>query len=327
VPPPRNTNILSGKWIFCHKLKPDSSLDRYKASWVLRGFSQEQGVDIDKMFSLIVKLATVRIILSIALSLKWGTRQLNIKNEPVCWLNHSLYGLKQASRAWYHCFTTFITSIDFTCSCSDMSLFILQCAEGTAFLLLNVNDIVLAASSTWLLDRITASLRSEFAMKGMGSAYYFLGVAITRDSSGMHLSQDKYAAEILDKASMTACKHATTPIDTSPKLAASAGPPVDDPTEYRSLTRALQYLTFTRPNIACAIQQVCLQMHNSRKQHLAAIKHTLRYVKATMSHGVQLRSSSPDSMVTYTDADWAGCPDTRYSTSSFCVYLSANLFS
>jgi hypothetical protein len=72
VPPPRHANIVSGKWVFRHKLKPNGSLDRYKARWVLRSFSQEQGVDFDETFSPVVKPATVRIILSIALSLKMG---------------------------------------------------------------------------------------------------------------------------------------------------------------------------------------------------------------------------------------------------------------
>jgi histone deacetylase 1/2 len=350
--PPRNANIVSGKWVFRQKLKPDSFLDRYKARWVLRGFSQEQGVNFNETFSPIVKPTMVRVIFSNALSLKWETRQLDVKNaflhgklteviysrqpigfinstrpEHICRLNRSLYGLKQAPRAWYQCFTTFITSIGFTFSHSDTSLFVLQCTEDTTFLLLYIDDIVLTASSTQLLDRITTSLHSEFAMMDMGSLHYFLGIAVTRDSSGMHLSQAKYAAEILDNAGMTACKSAMTPVDTSPNLSASAGPPVADPTEYRSLAVALQYLTFTRPDIAYAVQQVCFHMHDPREQHLVAIKHILRYVKGTLSHGLHLHSSSPASMVTYMDANWAGCPDTRRFTSGFCIYLGDNLIS
>jgi hypothetical protein len=128
--------------------------------------------------------------------------------------------------------------------------------------LLYIDDIVLTASSTRLLDRITTSLRSEFAMMDMGSLHYFLGIAVTRDSSGMHLSQAKYAVEILDNAGMTACKSAMTPVDTSPKLSASAGPHVADLTKYQSLAGALQSLTFTCPDIAYAVQQVCLHMHD-----------------------------------------------------------------
>jgi hypothetical protein len=68
-------------------------------------------------------------------------------------------------------------------------------------------------------------------------------------------------------------------------------------------------------------------MHDPREQHLVAIKRILRYVKGTLSHGLQLHSSLPASMVTYTDVDWTGCPDTRRSTSGFCVYLGDNLVS
>jgi hypothetical protein len=90
--------------------------------------------------------------------------------------------------------------------------------------LLYIDDIVLTASSTRLLDRITASLRSVFAMTDMGSLHYFLGIAVTRDSSGMHLSRAKYARRFRTTTGMTACKSATTPVDMSPKLSASAGP-------------------------------------------------------------------------------------------------------
>jgi hypothetical protein len=130
---------------------------------------------------------------------------------------------------------------------------------------LYVDDVVLTASLTWLLDRIIVSLRSKFAMTDMASLHYFLGIVATHDSSGIHLSWAKYATKILDNTGMTACKSTTTPVDTSPKLSASIGPPVADPTEYQSLGGALQYLTFTRRDIAYAVQQVCLHMHDARE--------------------------------------------------------------
>jgi hypothetical protein len=76
-------------------------------------------------------------------------------------------------------------------------------------------------------------------MMDKDNLHYFLGIALTRDSSGMHLSQAKYVVEILDKAGMIACKSTTTPVDTSPKLAVTAGPPFANLTEYRSLDVAL----------------------------------------------------------------------------------------
>ena len=96
---------------------------------------------------------------------------------------------------------------------------------------------------------------------------------------------------------------------------------------YRSLAGALQYATLTRPDIAYAVQQVCLHMHDPREPHLLLIKRILRYPKVTLDLGLTLRASSSHNLIAYSDADWAGCPDTRRSTSGFCVYLGDNLIS
>jgi hypothetical protein len=98
-------------------------------------------------------------------------------------------------------------------------------------------------------------------------------------------------------------------------------------TDFRSLAGALQYLTFTRPDIAYAVQQVCLHMHAPRVPHLKALKRILRYVCGTLHLGLSLRPCSQDSLVVYSDADWAGCPDTRKSTSGYAVFLGDNLIS
>jgi hypothetical protein len=126
VPCPPRANVVDGKWIFKHKFQSDGSLERYKARWVLRGFTQRPGIDFDETFSPVVKPATVRTVLSLALSRSWPIHQLDVKNaflhgtlaetvyckQPsgfedsahpdfVCLLKKSLYGLKQAPRAWY----------------------------------------------------------------------------------------------------------------------------------------------------------------------------------------------------------------------------------
>ena len=122
-------------------------------------------------------------------------------------------------------------------------------------------------------------------------------------------------------------KPCSTPVDTQAKLSADLGDPVADPTAYRSLAGTLQYLTFTRPDLTYAVQQVCLHMHDPRGSHLAALKHLLRYVRGTVDLGLVLHRSSFAELVVYTDADWAGCPDTRRSTSGYAVFLGGNLVS
>jgi histone deacetylase 1/2 len=198
VLPPSNANVVTGKWVFRHKFKPDGSLDRYKACWVLRGFSQEHDIEFDETFSPVVKPSTIRIILSIALSCNWKIWQLDIKNmflhgklsevvfcqqptgfvdsahpDHVCRLNRALYGLKQAPRACYHRFATFAIAFGFTCLKSDTSLFILHGTFGMAYLLVYVDGIILTASSWTLLERIITALSVEFAMTDLGELDHF----------------------------------------------------------------------------------------------------------------------------------------------------------
>jgi hypothetical protein len=124
---------------------------------------------------------------------------------------------------------------------------------------------------------------------------------------------------------MANCKSVATPADTKGKASASDGTLIDDATSYRSLAGALQYLTITHPDIANAVQQVCLHMHAPRDVHLTMLKRILRYVKGTAHLGIQLHAISSPSITAYSDADWVGCPDTRLSTSGFCVFLGSSL--
>lgn len=103
---------------------------------------------------------------------------------------------------------------------------------------------------------------------------------------------------------MANCSSCPTPVDTKPKISASQDSPNADPTKYRSLAGALQYLTFTRPDISYAVQQICLHMHDPRDAHMAALKRILRYLQGTLSYGLQLYKSSINKLVSYTDADW-----------------------
>ncbi|KAK4377693.1 hypothetical protein RND71_003989 [Anisodus tanguticus] len=126
---------------------------------------------------------------------------------------------------------------------------------------------------------------------------------------------------------MANCKITPTPVDSKSKLSASDGDPVSNPTLYRSLAGALKYLTFTRSDISYVVQQVCLFMHASREPHFTALKRIIRYVKCTLDYGLHLYPSAPTKLISYTNADWTGCPDTRRSTSGYCVFLCDNLIS
>jgi hypothetical protein len=163
-------------------------------------------------------------------------------------------------------------------------------------------------------------------MKNLGKLH-FLGVTIEPRQAGLLLHQHQYDLDTLERAGMTDCKPCSTSVDTQAKLSATLGDPVVDPTTYWSLAGALQYLTFTRPNLTYGVQQICLHMHDPRESHLAALKRLLRYVQGTVDFGLVLHRSPSTKLVIYTDTDCAGCPDTRRSTSCYVVFLSGNLIS
>jgi hypothetical protein len=126
---------------------------------------------------------------------------------------------------------------------------------------------------------------------------------------------------------MSGCKPCSTLVNTQAKLSEDDGPSVADAASYRSLTGALQYLTFSRPDIAYTVQQVCLHMHTPREPHLTVLKRILRDLRGSLDYSVLLRPSPTSELMVYTDADWVGCPDTCRSTSDYVMFLGANLVS
>jgi hypothetical protein len=250
-----DSNVVTDKWIFKHKFNSDGILERYKARWVLRGFTQRPDVDYDETFSLVVKSTTVRIVLSQAVSRFWPIHQLNVKNaflhstlseivycsqptgfvdltqpDRVCRLNKSLYGLKQAPCAWYNRFATYLLSVGFVEAKSDTSLFIFHCGVDMVYLLLYVDDIILTASSTVLLRHTISALKQEFIMKDLIPLHHFLGVSVQHQAAGLFLTQRQFTLNVLERAGMVDCKPVSMPMDTQAKVSATSGPLVADPT-------------------------------------------------------------------------------------------------
>jgi hypothetical protein len=330
----------------------DGSLDQYKAHWVLPGFTQRPGVDYDETFSPIVKPATVQTVLTLAVSRGWPMHHLDVKNaflhgtlsgtiycsqpigfvdpaqpQLVCRLNKSLYDLRQPPRVWCHCLASYLVSLGFMEAKWDTLLFIYRRGTDTAYLLLYVDNIVLTALSSELLQHTTTALQQRFTMKDLNPLPHFLGISVEQRSDDLFLHQCQYARDILKHASMTDCKPCSTLVDTQAKVSSDMGGPVCDPTTYHSLAGALQYLTFIRPDIAYAVQQVCLHMHDPCEPHLTVAKCILQFLQGTLDHDLLLRHASTSGLVVYTDVDWAGCPDTRRSTSGYAVFLGDNLVS
>lgn len=121
------------------------------------------------------------------------------KTRPnhVCLLHKSLYGLKQSPRAWFDKFSTYLLEFGFVCSIKDLSLFIYTKGKNIILLLLYVDDILLTGNCTDLLQKLLADLSKQFRMKDLGKMHYFLGIPAEFHKSGLFLSQERYAMDLL----------------------------------------------------------------------------------------------------------------------------------
>jgi hypothetical protein len=290
----KGRNIVGCKWVYKIKRKQDGSLDRYKARLVAKGFKQRYGIDYEDTFSLVVKIATIRIILSIATSKGWSLRQLDVQNaflhgyleeevymqqppgyeDPtkpnyVCKLDKVLYGLKQAPRAWYSRLSSKLVALGFQASKADTSLFFYSQGNIHMFVLVYVDDIIVASSSEQATKAFLQDLHDEFALKDLGELHYFIGIEVTKAKDGLILSQEKYASDLLKKEGMSDCKPVATPLSTTEKLSLHEGTVLgeNDSTKYRSIVGALQYLTLTRPDIAFPVNKVCQFLHSPTTIH------------------------------------------------------------
>ena len=247
----------------------------------------------------------------------------------VCKLDKALYGLKQAPRAWYAQLCHKLQSIGFIPSKADTSLFYYNRGKYRMFILVYVDDIIVASSSMEGTKALLKDLEKDFALKDLGELHYFLGIEVKKRENGLMMSQSRYAEQIIRRASMHLSKPVSTPLSSVDKLSSMDGDRLgpQDATNYRSVVGAMQYLTLTRPDISFAVNKVCQFLHAPTSVHWSAVKRILRYVHGTLTLGLSIRKSDSTLVSSFSDADWAGCVDDRRSTGGFAVFLGSNLIS
>ncbi|WKA00002.1 hypothetical protein VitviT2T_018399 [Vitis vinifera] len=256
----------------------------------------------------------------------------NSSPHDVCKLKRSLYGLKQAPRAWFEKFHSTILSFSFTQSQYDSSLFFHTFALGIVLLLVYVDDIIITSIDCGLITKLQQLLHTTFHLKDLGQLTYFLGLEVHHWVSGIFLNQHKYIQDIITLAGLEDTSSIDTPsVDTPMEINVNykkdEGDLLDDPTLYRCLVESLIYLTTTRPDISYVVHQVNQFMTSPRHFHLAVVRRIIRYLRGLPTRGLFFPTGSSLQLVAYSDADWVGCPDTRRSTTGWCMFLGDALIS
>ncbi|KAG8485659.1 hypothetical protein CXB51_018846 [Gossypium anomalum] len=336
------------KWMF---KKKEGTLGveepRYKARLVAKGYSQIPGADFTDEFSPVVKYSSIRALLGIVAMHDLELKQSDVKTaflhreleediymqqlegftvlekeDYVCLLKKSLYGLKQSPRQWYKRFDSFMSSHDFKRSSFDSCVYFKKNSDSSfVYLLLYVDDMLIVAKDKGEIRKVKAQLSEEFEMKDLGPAKKILCMKILRDRKTikLYLSQKGYIEKVLCRFNMQSAKPVSTPLAAHFRLSLALSPQSDDEIKYMShvlyssAVGSLMYVMIcSRPDLSYTVSAVSRYMANPGKEYWKAVQWILRYLQGTTDVYLQF-GKTEDEVIVYVDADFAGNLDRRRS--------------
>jgi hypothetical protein len=228
--------------------------------------------------------------LSIATTKGWEVHQLDMKNEflhsdlseeiymeqPqglrqdsyfVYRLKKSLYGLKKAPRVWYYKMDSYLFSHNFVRCKSKLNVYMLRMTDSLLLLILYVDDFLITGCSNSMIDPVKRILYDMFLMMNKFLLHFFLGLNIDQDASGINISEDKYAQDLLERFHMKYCKSSLTPFLPRFKLEDGRETPLVENTLYKHILGSLLYLTHSIPNLSYVVGTVSRFMQESHELH------------------------------------------------------------
>jgi hypothetical protein len=303
---PKGKNIVGSKWVFRIKRKADSTIEKYKAHLVARGFMQKFGVDYFDTFSPVTRLASFRTILAYAARNDWDIDTFDFnraylngelsadediymqsppgyenQGESVKHLCKSLYGLKQARHKWYDTLYRALTGEGFHVNAADPGVFFARNNEQVTILAIHVDNCMITGSSGDLISEYKQRLHSRYSPTDLGPIHWLLGIKITHDREActISLSQTSYINTILSRFSLSNAKPVASPI-TPGTIYSKTDTPSDTTqvahmkkTPYREAVGSLMYAAVaTRPNITFAISTLSQFLDNLGEIHWEAVK-------------------------------------------------------
>src|SRR3569623_1280881 len=346
-PKPEGVKPVPMKWVY--KIKRDAlgNVERFKSRLVAKGFLQRQGIDFEEVYAPVTKHTTLRALLGVVAARDLELHQLDVKTaflngeleeeiymqqpqgyeqggpDLVCRLKKTIYGLRQAPRAWHQRLKAELCTRDLTAAESDAALFTGEGDGDRVWIIVWVDDILIAAAGEQRVAKVKEHLASKFDVRDLGPAEYFLGMELSRDrvTRTVTLTQKKLPRELVERFGMTSAKPRSVPLAAGEKLL-KEGTLLDTATfAFSELVGSLLYLSVcTRPDIAQAVGALARYMASPTEEHWSAALGVVRYLAGTQEAGVTF-GGSEEPLVGYCDADYAGDGDSRRPTTGYAFLI------
>ena len=362
---PADRKAIDCKWVYRTKFDQDGKIEREKARLVAKGYTQRHGIDYDETFSPVLRYSSLRALLALTAYYDLEAHQMDVKTaflngaidyeiymkQPdghevqgkenlVCKLKKSLYGLKQAGRTWYERINSELERMKFTRLQTEHCTYIKQTNESIVVIGLYVDDLVLISNSLDELSTIKKQLAAIFEMKDLGNAKFVLGIKIERDRTNktLSISQSEYINNVVRKFGMEDSRRETyTPMNPGMRLVKSGLFGEDesksvDATQYQAAVGSIMYAMLgTRPDIGFSISRLAQYSNDPREQHWNAVKQLVRYLATTANYCLTYKgggnNTTEPELTVYTDSDWAADYDTRRSTTGYLFQLAGGAIS
>lgn len=343
---PIGAKKIGVKWVYKTKLNEHGEVDKYKARLVVKGYSQQYGIDYTEVYAPVTRMDTVRMIIASAAHRGWKIYQLDVKSaflhgelketvfveQPkgyekkgsehmVYRLQKALYGLKQAPRAWFSRIESYFINEGFDRSPSEHTLFVKKRGDNILIVSIYVDDLLFTSNDKEMVCDFKNSMKKEFDMTDLGKMRFFLGIEVLQQSDGIFICQRKYAAEVLSRFGMEKSNSVRNPIVPGQKVDKDEDGALIDATQYKQMVGSLMYLTATRPDLMFAVSLISRFMARPTQLHFAITKRILRYLKDTMDHGVFYKRGGTSDLVAFTDSDYAGDIEDSKSTSGYVFMM------
>ncbi|GKA62780.1 retrovirus-related pol polyprotein from transposon TNT 1-94 [Tanacetum coccineum] len=272
---PKGCKPIKCKWIFKRKMRPDNTIEKFKARSLIALASIYELV----IHQMDVKTAFLNGDLEEEIYMEQPEGLMEPNKNKVCKLKKSLYGLKQAPKQWYMKFDHSLISNGFVVNASDTCVYSKVIASNCVIICLYVDDMLIFGTNINVVNETKTFLSSQFDMKDLGEVDVILGIKVRKTENGYSLCQSHYIEKVLKRFDYFDVDPVKTPYDSSKCLKKNKGTGVSQP-EYAKIIGSVMFLmNYTRPDIAYAVSRLSRYTHNPSNEHWDALYRLLQYLK------------------------------------------------